>query len=85
MTQLFDVCVIPEGEMFLIDVIGVGVTQAHSLEEVAVMARDLIAIMLDLKSDDVALNVIDSVQPRNFVSADERMALLEALPGINEL
>ncbi|MDD2818550.1 MAG: hypothetical protein PHN51_07105 [Candidatus Nanopelagicales bacterium] len=83
MTQLFDVRVYPEAEMFLIDVDGVGISQTDSLQDVETTALDLIEIMLEIKPDDVALNVMHVAQSENFVKAEETIALLEALPGIN--
>ena len=46
-----------EGDWWVIDVDGVGVTQAKRLDKVEHMARDLVAAMLEVDYDDVRVDV----------------------------
>ena len=46
-----------EGDWWVIEVDGVGVTQAKRLDKVAHMARDLVAAMLEVDHDDVSIDV----------------------------
>jgi hypothetical protein len=46
-----------EGKFWVIEVHGVGVTQARRLSQVEEMARDLVAIMAQVPADEVAVEV----------------------------
>lgn len=46
-----------DGRFWLVTVAGVGVTQARHLREVELMARDLVAVMREVKPDSFGLEV----------------------------
>ncbi len=52
-----------EGDWWVIDVDGVGVTQAKRLDQVEHMARDMIALMLDVDASTVHVDVEPQVGP----------------------
>jgi len=52
-----------EGSWWVIEVDGVGVTQAKRLDQVSHMARDLVAAMLDIDADEVEVESTFEVSP----------------------
>jgi hypothetical protein len=52
-----------EGDWWVIDVEGVGVTQAKRLDKVEHMARDLVAAVLDVGYEDVAVDLTFDLAP----------------------
>lgn len=52
-----------EGDWWVIDVEGVGVTQAKRLDQVEGMARDMVALMLDVDISTVQVDVHPEVGP----------------------
>jgi len=52
-----------EGDWWVIDVDGVGVTQAKRLDKVEHMARDLVAAVLDVEYDDVQVDLRFDLAP----------------------
>jgi hypothetical protein len=52
-----------EGDWWVIDVDGVGATQAKRLDKVEYMARDLVASMRDVPIDDVEVDVTFDLAP----------------------
>lgn len=52
-----------EGDWWVVDVAGIGATQAKRLDQVEDMARDMIAIMEDVDLDDVHVDVVPQVGP----------------------
>jgi len=68
--QVFQVRVTSEGRFLEVAVDGVGVTQASSWAEVEEVARDLVAIMLEIDPRVVDLQFLDDINSTDFVSAD---------------
>lgn len=52
-----------EGDWWVIDVDGIGVTQAKRLDKVEHMARDLVASLRDVPVDDVAVSIRFDLAP----------------------
>jgi hypothetical protein len=68
-----------EGDWWVVEVEGVGVTQAKRLDQVEHMARDMVAIMLDVDIDDVQVTVAPHVGPElDGLLLDVRSAADEA-------
>ena len=55
--RTFDARVERDGRFWLIEVDGVGMTQALSVEEIEPMARDLVALFLDIPADSFDLTI----------------------------
>lgn len=83
MSKQYDVDVERDGKVWLVHVPAVNrSTQARNLPEVDLMARDLIAIMLDVAPDSFDLDVSVKVPPKVLAHVEEsqrlRTASLEA-------
>lgn len=68
-----------EGQFWLAEVDGVGVTQGRSLTEVQRMAQDLVVAMLDVPADDV------QVELHVDLPAQVRTLVTEARDGVRRL
>ncbi len=55
--RTFDARVERDGRFWLIEVDGVGMTQALSVEEIEPIARDLVALFLDIPADSFDLTI----------------------------
>ena len=82
--QVFDVRVAAEGRFLEVAVDGVGVTQANSWAEVEEVARDLVAIMLEIDPIVVDLQIVADINSTDFVRTNETISRLESIPGIND-
>ena len=66
---------------WIVDVDGVGTTQARNLVEAREMARSLIAVMLDLPEDEIDVSVSVALDPQLQADVERARAAIIELEG----